>query len=42
MEDVESLLVSCILDKSVAGKIDQVRAILELDQQAQGSARYAC
>ncbi len=38
-EEVESLLVSCILDNSVNGRIDQVKQILELDQEAQGSAR---
>ncbi|XP_064394676.1 COP9 signalosome complex subunit 2-like [Halichondria panicea] len=39
-DEVESLLVSCILDNSVNGRIDQVKQILELDQEAQGSARY--
>lgn len=38
--DVESLLVSCILDNSVNGRIDQVSGVLELDQSSEGSARY--
>jgi len=38
--DVESLLVSCILDSSVNGRIDQVSGVLELDQSSEGSARY--
>jgi len=39
-EEVESLLVACILDSAVHGRIDQVNQILELDQEPQGSARY--
>ncbi|XP_003382930.1 PREDICTED: COP9 signalosome complex subunit 2-like [Amphimedon queenslandica] len=38
--EVESLLVACILDKTIQGKIDQVQQILELDAMLQGSARY--
>lgn len=38
--EVESLLVACILDKTIQGKIDQVQQILELDTTLQGSARY--
>ena len=38
-EEVESLLVACILDSTVHGRIDQVNQILELDQEPQGSAR---
>jgi len=39
-EEVESLLVACILDSAVHGRIDQVNQILELDQEPQGSARW--
>jgi len=38
--DVESLLVSCILDNTVRGRIDQVTGVLELDRGGEGSARY--
>lgn len=38
--EVESLLVACILDKTIQGKIDQVQQILELDTTLQGSERY--
>ena len=38
-EEVESLLVACILDSTVHDHIDQVNQILELDQEPQGSAR---
>jgi len=38
--DVESLLVSCILDTTINGRIDQVSGVLELDQSSEGSARY--
>lgn len=38
---MESLLVSCILDNTIHGRIDQVQQILELDQVLQDSARYA-
>ena len=42
MDDVESLLISCILDQTITGKIDQVNHVLELDQQQniQGLHRY--
>ena len=40
-EEVESLMVSCILDSTVHGRIDQVQQILEVDHEPQGSARYA-
>ena len=42
IEDVENLLVSCILDQTIRGKIDQVQHVLELDQQQniQGVHRY--
>jgi len=39
--DVESLLVSCILDNTISGRIDQVAGVLELDQSSEGSARYS-
>ncbi|XP_013778833.1 COP9 signalosome complex subunit 2 isoform X1 [Limulus polyphemus] len=38
--DVENLLVSCILDNTIQGRIDQVNHILELDKKTQGAARY--
>lgn len=38
-EEVESLLVACILDRAIHGQIDQVNQILELDREPQGSAR---
>jgi len=39
--DVESLLVSCILDNTISGRIDQVSGVLELDKSTEGSARYS-
>ncbi|KAK1789850.1 hypothetical protein P4O66_015722 [Electrophorus voltai] len=38
--DVESLLVQCILDNTINGRIDQVNQLLELDHQKRGGARY--
>lgn len=38
-DEVERLLVSCILDSTIHGRIDQVKQILELDQVLQDSAR---
>jgi len=38
--DVESLLVSCILDSTISGRIDQVSGVLELDESSEGTARY--
>uniref|UniRef100_A0A8B9R3T1 COP9 signalosome complex subunit 2 n=1 Tax=Anas platyrhynchos TaxID=8839 RepID=A0A8B9R3T1_ANAPL len=38
--DVESLLVQCILDNTIHGRIDQVNQLLELDHQKRGGARY--
>nr|CAG4646181.1 EOG090X04DO [Macrothrix elegans] len=38
--EVESLLVACILDNAIQGRIDQVNQVLELNQQRQGSTRY--
>ncbi|CAF2750952.1 unnamed protein product [Rotaria sp. Silwood2] len=42
IEEVINLLISCILDQTVLGKIDQVNHVLELDQQQniQGLHRY--
>eukprot|EP00795_Rhopilema_esculentum_P005931 gene5931-11277_t len=39
-DEVESLLVQCILDSTIQGRIDQVNQLLEIDQTAIGSARY--
>jgi COP9 signalosome complex subunit 2 len=43
ISEVENLLVACILDDTVRGKIDQVNHVLELDQQQniQGLHRYS-
>ncbi|BFY99115.1 hypothetical protein BsWGS_02155 [Bradybaena similaris] len=38
--EVENLLVSCILDSTVNGRIDQVNQVLELDRESTGTARY--
>ncbi|XP_031229115.1 COP9 signalosome complex subunit 2 [Mastomys coucha] len=35
--DVESLLVQCILDNTIHGRIDQVNQLLELDHQKRGA-----
>ncbi|CAF1315411.1 unnamed protein product, partial [Didymodactylos carnosus] len=42
MQDVENLLITCILDQMITGKVDQVNHVLELNQQQniQGIARY--
>lgn len=39
--EVEALLVSLILDESIAGRIDQVNGIIVLDRQSQWSRKYA-
>jgi len=39
--DVENLLVSCILDSTITGRIDQVGGVLELDKAPEGTARYS-
>lgn len=39
-EEVELLLVQCILDNSIQGRIDQVNQLLELDKAAVGTARF--
>ncbi|XP_071964291.1 COP9 signalosome complex subunit 2 [Antedon mediterranea] len=38
--EVESLLVQCILDNTIEGRIDQVNQLLELDRNAQDMARF--
>lgn len=42
LDEVENLLVACILDQTIRGKIDQVQHVLELDQEQniQGLLRY--
>merc|ERR1711973_213215 len=39
--EVESLLVQCILDNTVQGRIDQENQLLELERLTAGSARFA-
>jgi len=39
-DEVELLLVQCILDNSIQGRIDQVNQLLELDKAAEGTARF--
>jgi len=39
--EVESLLVQCILDNTVHGRIDQENQLLELERLTAGSARFA-
>ncbi|XP_014668109.1 PREDICTED: COP9 signalosome complex subunit 2 [Priapulus caudatus] len=38
--EVENLLVSCILDNTIQGRIDQVNQVLELEKTRQGAAQY--
>ncbi|KAJ8304650.1 hypothetical protein KUTeg_018233 [Tegillarca granosa] len=38
--EVENLLVSCILDNAILGRIDQVNQVLELQRESTGFARY--
>lgn len=38
--EVESLLVSCILDNTIQGRIDQVNQVLQLDKENSNAARY--
>lgn len=40
IHEVESLLVACILDNTIQGRIDQVNQVLELNRQQAGIARY--
>lgn len=39
-KEVENLLVTCILDNTISGRIDQVNSVLELQSHALGAARY--
>ncbi|KAJ2940700.1 hypothetical protein O0L34_g14809 [Tuta absoluta] len=39
-KEVENLLVTCILDNTISGRIDQVNSVLELGGGARGAARY--
>lgn len=38
--EVESLLVSCILDNTIPGRIDQVNQVLQLEKENSCTARY--
>ncbi|KAM7354016.1 COP9 signalosome complex subunit 2 alien [Cochliomyia hominivorax] len=38
--EVESLLVSCILDNTIQGRIDQVNQVLQLDKENNTGSRY--
>lgn len=38
--EVESLLVSCILDSTIQGRIDQVNQVLELSKENRSASRY--
>mmetsp|Transcript_11291 Transcript_11291/g.33951 ORF Transcript_11291/g.33951 Transcript_11291/m.33951 type:complete len:442 (-) Transcript_11291:274-1599(-) len=40
VEDVEQLLVSLILDNRIAGRLDQVNHLLELEERGRGSEKY--
>lgn len=40
IEEVEALLVSCILDNTIEGRIDQVNSVLELTRHNKQNARY--
>lgn len=39
-KEVENLLVTCILDNTISGRIDQVNSVLELASGRRGAARY--
>lgn len=39
--EVEALLVSCILDNIIQGRIDQINQVLELTKPGQNSAKYS-
>lgn len=41
VDEVEALLVSCILDNTIEGRIDQINQVLELTKHNQTNARYA-
>lgn len=38
--EVEGLLVSCILDNTIQGRIDQVNQVLELDKESRCASKY--
>ncbi|XP_053613154.1 COP9 signalosome complex subunit 2 isoform X2 [Plodia interpunctella] len=40
-KEVENLLVTCILDNTISGRIDQVNSVLELSRGCGGAARYS-
>ncbi|XP_047520114.1 COP9 signalosome complex subunit 2 isoform X2 [Pieris napi] len=40
-KEVENLLVTCILDNTISGRIDQVNSVLELASSTRGAARYS-
>lgn len=41
VHEVEALLVSCILDNTIEGRIDQINHVLELTKHNQSNARYS-
>lgn len=41
VDEVEALLVSCILDNTIEGKIDQINNVLELTRHSQHNAEYS-
>lgn len=41
VDEVEALLVTCILDNTIKGRIDQVNRVLELMKQHHNNARYS-
>lgn len=40
-KEVENLLVTCILDNTISGRIDQVNSVLELQSSTRGATRYS-
>ena len=41
VDEVEALLVTCILDNTIEGRIDQVNRVLELMKHHHNNARYS-
>lgn len=41
VDEVEALLVSCILDNTIKGRIDQINQVLELKKESQNKPNYA-
>lgn len=39
--EVEALLVTCILDNTIEGRIDQINHVLELTKHGQKNAKYS-